>query len=464
MFSGSPSKDWVDHIKEFGGGESIYVNAFKGLERQGREIALMEKFGTNPADTLFNPKYGIVRRIQEAYRKDTNGLEKFNAEVKAEKFLRPSLETVMGHLDGRLTMPVNAEWAKRFNAFMAVEAMSKLGGVQITHLFAAPLTISSELTHHGINRLDAIGGVLKATATGRGSVERQALMADAAAYGHGYNLEIGARPPVRGGVPGYVAWRSAQFMRMTGLPAIMDRLQANGVKSVLMRRLGAAIGKDFKDVEPHQANVLQKYGIGEKEWNLLRQAENPLEIEGQRYVTPSDVDRIKDETIAQHLGLNVADEGTAAALQKFRWGLSDRILQYLHDASTRGIVTPGVRERAMVLGKDQPGSTRWMIARALAQFKMWPLAATNQMIMRDIATSLNSKERAANVFWMLALGTAGGALRMSVNDVASGRPQRNYLDPVTLARRWRKAVASAFTAISSWAKPVAWAVTSGPRR
>src|SRR6185312_8022354 len=66
------------------------------------------------------------------------------------------------------------------------------------------------------------------------------------------------------------------------------------------------------------------------------------------------------------------------------------------------------------------------------QFKMWPLAAVNQIVGREIGYSLSRKEMASNIGWLLALSTAGGALRMSVNDLATGRPQRDYTHPMTL--------------------------------
>src|SRR6185312_11252804 len=83
-------------------------------------------------------------------------------------------------------------------------------------------------------------------------------------------------------------------------------------------------------------------------------------------------------------------------------------------------------------GNLRPGSLNWMLARFVMQFKMWPLAAVNQIIGREIGYSLSTKEMAANFGWLLALSTAGGALRMSVNDVLSGRPQRDYTKPGTL--------------------------------
>ncbi len=46
--------------------------------------------------------------------------------------------------------------------------------------------------------------------------------------------------------------------------------------------------------------------------------------------------------------------------------------------------------------------------------------------------SLNKREVATNIGVLLALSTVGGAMRMSVNDLAAGRPQRDYRNPITL--------------------------------
>jgi hypothetical protein len=112
--------------------------------------------------------------------------------------------------------------------------------------------------------------------------------------------------------------------------------------------------------------------------------------------------------------------------------MADRLGMYLDDAADHGAVRPGIRERAMVMGNLRPGDKSYMLWRALGQFKMWPLAAANQILGREIAMSLSRKEMASNIGALLALGTAGGALRMAVNDAASGNVQRDYRNPVTL--------------------------------
>jgi hypothetical protein len=114
-----------------------------------------------------------------------------------------------------------------------------------------------------------------------------------------------------------------------------------------------------------------------------------------------------------------------------RWRLGDKMLMYFNDAAEHSTVTPGVRERGLVLGEARPGSWNYLARRFLLQFKMWPLAAYHQIWQQNLAQSLSRLEMAQNIGWIFALATAGGALRMSVNDAINGRPQRDFRNPVT---------------------------------
>ena len=122
------------------------------------------------------------------------------------------------------------------------------------------------------------------------------------------------------------------------------------------------------------------------------------------------------------IAADAAPETITRAVQRFQLELGDRYLMYLNDAADHGIVAPGVRERAMIMGETRPGSLGWMLKRAFIQFKMWPLAAINQIIGREIAYTLVAKgqeatpwNRAAalalnpNVYWLLALSKIGRA-------------------------------------------------------
>jgi hypothetical protein len=205
-----------------------------------------------------------------------------------------------------------------------------------------------------------------------------------------------------------------------------------------MSSLGRQSGLEFSKLEEHQSAILQRYGIGPKEWDLIRGAENPLMIDGNKMITARDVMTLPDAKIEPLLrerwliteGMDA--DATANAIKKYRWELSDNLLMYLNDAAERGTVTPGVRERAMILRGSRPGDPLWMLARTVGQFKMWPLAAYNQILGREIAYSLSRGEMWGNLGILVALSTAGGAMRMAVNDMISGRPQHDYSNPMTL--------------------------------
>lgn len=427
------ASSWHDHMKEYGGGTSLYANAMESLDAGARRVALMERLGTNPAGN-FNQ---VVRAVREKYRTDIDGLKKFNSEVEGGG-LKYSLSTALSYLDGTANIPKNEDWADRINQAFTWIAASKLGGVVIPHVTSAPMTVSSELTQHGVSRLDSIGSVFKAVLTGRGPAEKQEALAEAGAYAHGFNLRIGSKLQQDSGIPGYISWAAANFMRMTGLPRVLDKLQGDGVKSVLMTRLGNSVDKSFDALDANQQAVMKRYGLGPEEWDLLRNTKNDLSIEGQRYLTPKhagDVDSNAVADILKQRGLLPEGAGEAMTdrqVQKFKWELADKYGMYLNDASERATVTPGVREKALFIRGAQPGTLEWALARSLAQFKMWPLAAWNQILMKEVAWGLSTSQKAWGVGSVLALGTAAGALRMSINDAVAGRPQRNFLEPGNL--------------------------------
>jgi len=427
------SKAWVDHMREFGGGQSIYAQTMQTLAQGARSVALMEKLGTNPAGNLNT----IIRRIEEKYRSDADGLTQFRKDIASVPYLRGSLQDVMGKLDGTANIPANQSAAEIFNTVMTAEAMAHLGGVSVTHLAAAPMTVSAELAHHGESHLGSIGSVLQAVLSGRGSAEKQEILADAGAYAHGYNVALHSQWKPGGGVPGFAAAAATRFMRLTGLPWLLDSIQAKGVKHVIMAKLGRAAGDTLDKVDETQSALLRRYGINELEWDALRSGPERT-ADGRRYLTPTEAetaDRSKIEAIVRNKNLvteKTTPEELDRLIRKERWELGDKYGMYLNDAAEHATVTPGIKESAAAYSSTRPGTLAWMFMRSFNQFKMWPMAAVNQIVGREIGYRLSNKQAAANIGWILALSAAGGALRMSVNDLATGRPQRNYLDWKTL--------------------------------
>lgn len=417
---------WNSYAERFGRSQTLTQGVMNSLDRGGRDLALMETFGTNPAGNL----QMVIRKVQEEYRGDLDGLAAFRKKV-------PGLENVMGRLDGSLNIPHN-EQAAAINAnFRTWESVADLGGVGITHFASIWPTVTSELAHHGVGRLETVGRLIEALTTGKGDAERQEILGDLGAYAGGLNRDIQSKWQADTPIPGKVSGMANTFMKYTGIHYVFDRTQA-AVRELLSSQLGRSAGTAFGELNANLQMILGKYGLGEKEWDLLRASPDMPTSQGRTYMTPSvayKTDPAAIEALLRsrgELAEDAPDDMVQRGVQHFQWGLADKLSAYYSDAAAHSVVTAGVKERAFILGSSRPGSFTGELLRYLAQFKMWPLAALDQVLGREIYMSTSKGQAAFNIGTMIALSTAGGYMRMAINDAARGHPQRNPMDPRTL--------------------------------
>ena len=417
---------WHDYMQQFGQPASLTAGVMQHLDQSARRLALMDKFGTNPGGNLNL----IVRKIQEEYRDDLDGLKKFQGKI-------AGLNNVMGRLDGSLNVPSNEMAANIGNGLRTWESVSSLGGVGITHFASIWPTVTSEMVHHGQSRLGTMGKLVGAMVTGKGGAERQEILADLGAYAGGLNRDMENRWQADDPLPGKISSIANTFFKYTGIHYVFDNTQA-AIREMLAHQLGRSAGVDYAALNPHLQMILGKYGIEQPDWDILRATTDLPTQAGRAYMTPSaayKADPAAVEALLRTRG-QIAPNGSAdavrRAVQRYQWGLGDKLSSYYSDAAAHGVVTPGVRERAAVLGSTRPGSLGGELLRYLVQFKMWPLAAMNQVIGREIYMATSKGDAAFNIGSLVALTMAGGYLRMAINDAARGNPQRNPLDPRTM--------------------------------
>lgn len=417
---------WLAHMQKFGGVGSVSHGVTNTLEQGARHLALIEKFGTNPVGN-FNQ---ILRRIQEDYRDDADGVRNFQGKI-------DGLRVVMAHIDGSANRPGNRMWANLMRSMRTYESISDLGGVGITHFASIWPTVPTEMAQHGLSRLGTMGRMINALIKGKGSVERQEVLAQLGAYANGLTRDMYARWQAdEGGVPGYLSNLANSFMKWTTIRYIFDNTQAAG-REMLSNNLARNVGNTFEQLDPHLSQILSRYGLGKNEWELLRNAKNLPTVDGLTYLTPRNALTLDDGQVASTLGKagalkpnSTADE-IADAVSRYKQTLADRLYGYYGDAADRAVVTPTVRERALVLQNSKPGTLWGEIARSMMQFKMWPLAAHDQVLRRDIYRSLSKRDAAWNIGTMLALTTVGGYIGLAVKNAATGNP---IPDPFDMTR------------------------------
>lgn len=503
---------WHQHMMDFGSSATLHAAVTNSIDRGARALALLDKLGNNPQANMNM----ILNRIEETYMRDADGLTKFRNGKR-------SVVNEMRDLDGTLNIPANMGLERATSAIMMMENMASLGGVGITHFASVWPTVTSELAHHGINRLESLGNMVKALFTGIGDQDHRNLMADIGAYADGALRHVHGKLG-DDTVPGKISNWGARFMDATGLHLLFDRTKA-GIRDLLAHNLGRNIDKGWDELDPHITNMLSRYRIGKDDWELMKGAEDLPAYNGRRYLTPSSAaesvndakveellrsrgvlkdtlagdikvkqdayDQAKvryedavqktketyqnpaDLSVAQarakrygeelrelrdslqgHKDILAAREGTKEktpdieqsldryeehdanetrkAISAFKQNLSDKILSYYSDGAKHGVVSPGVRERAFLQQGTQKGTGANTLLRFLTQFKMWPVAAMNQILERDIYVSLSKQEAAWNIGKLVALGVPAGYMRMIINDYARGHPPRDPTKPETL--------------------------------
>lgn len=383
---------WHGNMKDFGQYPNLNASVMMSIDRGARSLAMMERLGDNPGANLNM----LIRRVEETYRGDVDAVGKFRDKAQG-------LRNVMGRLDGSLNIPADMGLAKGANALRTWESISDLGGVGMTHFASIWPTVTSELAQHGVNRLEGLGSIVRALTTGMGAEERRDILADLGAYADG---PMRHTQSVIGddSIPGRISAIASRFMDFTGIHFVFDRTKA-GVRDMLSHNLARNVTKSFDELDPHISQMLGKYGITAEDWKIIQATKDLPTWNGRQYLTPSSVG---DQTI------------------------SDKLLSYYTDAAAHAVVSPGVRERALLLGSTRPGTGWGEMARFLTQFKMWPVAAMHQILERDIFMSLSKKEAAWNLGMLFAIGIPAGYLRMSVNDEVMGHPLRDPTDPKTL--------------------------------
>jgi hypothetical protein len=111
-----------------------------------------------------------------------------------------------------------------------------------------------------------------------------------------------------------------------------------------------------------------------------------------------------------------------------RWLLADNYSAFITHAGKEATVAAGARERAWAAPVTGTGA----LGKMMMQFKMWPLAVTNQVWGREWYANQSRMNRWGNLGSLLGLSMAGGMFRMAVRDASNGLPPRDPRDPKTM--------------------------------
>ena len=362
---------------------SLSDAVLNGITHDAQAIGLMEKFGTNPK-SMFER---IKTDLKDANKNNANRIDKI---VKRESSFLNNINHQFSELDGTTrargaARPVlfGADFAGIAAGWRMLQNMSKLGQAVITSFsdIASKASFINTRSDRGIftSYARAFSDVFR-----NYSSRDQKRLAFLLGVGvDGYNGDVFARFGANDSGPGMMAKAHNIYFRLNGMN-YWNNAQKVGVAKMLAADLATYADKGFGDIPSATRFDLQRYGIDETEWNLMRQMQQTA-VDGNNYMAPSGVNSLSDSLIAK-AALDKANQTrkrkmkqpTQAMIDKYRDDLSTKIATYLTDAADTAIPTPGAKERAIMNQGLARGTIMGEAVRAIMQLKGFPITIVSK--------------------------------------------------------------------------------------
>lgn len=457
--------DWLAYNAAFGHG-NIFSAMVAHQSRAARLAAQMQVLGPNPEVMVGS----LLDSLQLKIRNDGKipDLDKA-AQIRAL--------TVDGHgriasafaeVRGLTLAPEHLTAADICSGIRAIESMSKLGGAVVSSI-SDLVTGVANLKFHGKPLAQAWGDQITEFLAGRGDQEQREL---AYLIGEGFDGLIGhiVTPYVAGdGAPGLQARAMETFFRWSGLTWWTDVQRSAGAR-ILSAYMGGKVGQAFGALDPRFRHGLSLHGLGEAEWEVLRQAQFRAR-NGNTYVT---ADRIRDlpAEVVERL-VPAADIATARArfkvdettmkqfkrevpvppelqaeraakfeawkgrqIETARFELEMAVRRYFADEINFAVIETDDQTRRQMLWGTRPGSFWGEAARFVFQFKGFPLAFTNRVVGRALygfEAGAPVWDRTGHIGHLLTGLMVAGYAAMTAKDVLRGWwPPRDPTDPRTI--------------------------------
>lgn len=166
-------------------------------------------------------------------------------------------------------------------------------------------------------------------------------------------------------------------------------------------------GIEFDTLDPHFKAMLERYDIGVKDWDVIRRTE-AVDLTGERVITPTSVK------------LSGPDAHNAAL----------KLAEMMNEEADIAIVSPGLKERALIKAGTKPGTFSGEFMRSVALFKTFTVSMTTKVLPRIFNRESLSTSRGAGVAVQFALSMIilGGA-SYQLKEMSKGRNPVDMFTP-----------------------------------
>lgn len=360
------SEAFEQYNKMYGNG-SIAQGILSTIDRNSKNISILERMGTMPDLWYKILKNNIIRDS-----KDTDITKKMAA---VDKYYK----TVMG----RDRQPVDHLWANISSGARSLVSMGSLGGVVLKSLPDLVQELSA-LRSNGVGFLDRYRAIL-----GQMSIlmdkEKQDFLMDSLrvmnVMGHFNNRFIAADD-----VPGKLTKAMSIYFK-ANLQEYWDKSMRLGFAGALSRHLANLRDTSFDNLSSDMKKTFNRYGIEEKDWDLIRSNKDAMKnYKGTYYVTPDMASDFTDESMKNHAG---KDNLSAKEKKELQESLEFKMQMYFLEETDTAQLTPSAADRAMLIRGHAPGTVAGELLRFISQFKQYSLNVTRRGLGRLLLQNSN---------------------------------------------------------------------------
>lgn len=387
------------------------------MRRLSRDVAIIETFGPNAELTIDQVLARAVDEHVNVFRE-----ERGYAESRA-KAIRKRFDLLAG---------VAMEPA----SYMAAQGMAFVRSWQVfTNLGSGVISSVSDLgtmyntaLQNGLNPAKLwINDVMTFAGNGRRWARRSGLMTDTM-IGEAERFYTDSLD-----VRDMGAKAASTMMHISGMNYVTE-MRRNAFAMTMMDTLGH-LARHYDSVAKLRADdrrIAQALQITEDTWAIWRLAKRESLGANHTILSPRAVMEISDEAIRALR--------PDADPEQVRFDAASRLIAVVQNEMDMAIITPGVNERAAMIGVERPGTWAGEIRRSFMLFKSFPWTVMTRQWGRGMSQS-STMGRFAYIGAFVLSTTLLGALSNWIVDILNGRNPRS-LNPENEfgAQNWMSAV------------------------
>jgi len=349
----------------------LFESVLDGLEYAARNTALMRVYGPNPEAAFNADMRRLTQRAKARGDVDTAKALTEGRKIRAE----------FNEIGGGIQVRGNPTLAMWFGSLRLAINMATLGGVTISALPDLAVR-ASILRHNGLPLTsvwgETIGRVFSALRNPADKAKAARLLN---AGTTGFIGGVFQRFHATDSAHGTMVKANNRFFKITLLTAWTDGWErATGI--TLAGNLGdlAVSGKNFADMSPLLQTTLKRYGITEREWDILRQAET-FDADGAPLLMPDMVRELPDAAVAEYMS---RPDATPGQIDRAREDLATKLGTYYSDQVREAMTIGGAKERAMLRFGLERGTVAGELMALFMQFKQFPLTFITRHWNREL--------------------------------------------------------------------------------